>query len=155
MLLNEILTQCPIVTDGAWGTQLQSLGLTGGACPDQWNLLHPDKVEKVPHAYVAAGSQVVLTNTFRANRIALDAYGLADQTAEINRAGVQISLRAAEDRAHVFASMGPSGKMLFSGEVTEDELRAAFIEQADALASAGAAAIVVETMAAIEEAARA
>jgi 5-methyltetrahydrofolate--homocysteine methyltransferase len=52
-----------IVADGAWGTQLQAQGLPIGACPEAWNLRHPDRVEAVGRAYVAAGSQVILTNT--------------------------------------------------------------------------------------------
>ncbi|MBM4091346.1 MAG: methionine synthase [Planctomycetes bacterium] len=84
--------------------------------------------------------------------MALNAYELADKAAEINRRGVEISLRAAGARAHVFASIGPSGKMLMAGEVSEEELRLAFAEQATALAAAGAAAIVIETMAELEEA---
>jgi 5-methyltetrahydrofolate--homocysteine methyltransferase len=53
-----------VVTDGAWGTQLQAQGLPTGGCPDAWNLCHPDRVEAVARAYVEAGSQIVLTNTF-------------------------------------------------------------------------------------------
>jgi methionine synthase I (cobalamin-dependent) len=72
--------------------------------------------------------------------------------AAINRAGVEISREAAGGQARVFASMGPTGKMLMSGEVLADEILGAFTEQADALARAGADALVVETMCDIEEA---
>jgi 5-methyltetrahydrofolate--homocysteine methyltransferase len=152
MTIDKLLASTPVITDGAWGTQLQARGLRGGACPDHWNLSHPEVVEEVPRAYVEAGSQLVLTNTFRANRVALAGYGLADQVVEINHKGVEISLRAARDRAVVFASMGPSGKMLIAGEISSDELAAAFTEQARALAEAGAEGIVIETMAELEEA---
>lgn len=152
MLIDELIAAGPVITDGAWGTQLQSRGLTGGACPDQWNLSHADDVEQVPRAYAEAGSQIVLTNTFRANRVALASYDLEEQVVEINQAGVAISRRAAGDKARVFASIGPSGKMLISGEVTQETLRAAFVEQANAIAAAGADAIVIETMAELEEA---
>jgi methionine synthase I (cobalamin-dependent) len=145
---NELLAAAPVLTDGAWGTELQSRGLGLGECPDTWNLLHPDRVEAVARAYVEAGSQVILTNTFRANRIALGEGDLA----AINRAGVEISKRAAAGRAAVFASIGPSGKLVAAGEVTVDELRAAFAEQARALADAGADALLVETMAEVDEA---
>jgi len=117
-----------------------------GACPDAWNLSHADAVESVAHAYVEAGSQVILTNTFGANRFVLARHDLADRAVEINAAGVEISRRAAGDRARVFASMGPSGAMLMMGEVSEDGLRAGFLEQARAMADAGADGIVVETM---------
>ncbi len=145
-MLEELIAGGPVVTDGAWGTQLQQRGLEVGTCPDAWNLSNPDKVEEVPRAYVEAGSQIVLTNTFGANRIMLGRHGLAERTAEINRAGVEISRRAAGDRAKVFASMGPSGVMLMMGEVGEEELQEAFAEQARALADGGADAIVIETM---------
>lgn len=141
-----------MLTDGAWGTQLQERGLQAGECPDAWNLLYPERVEQVARAYVEAGSQVILTNTFRANRLALERYGLAERTADINRAGVEISRRAAAGKALVFASIGPSGRMLVAGEITEDELVATFREQARALEEAGADAIVVETMADLTEA---
>ncbi len=144
--IEKLISAGPVVTDGAWGTQLQGLGLEVGACPDGWNLSQPDKVEQVARAYVDAGSQVILTNTFGANRFVLSRHSLDDQVAEVNRAGVEISRRAAGDRARVFASMGPSGVMLMMGEVTEDELQEAFAVQARAMAQAGADAIVVETM---------
>lgn len=137
----------PVVTDGAWGTQLQAGGLEIGACPDAWNLTHPDRVEQVARAYVEAGSDIILTNTFGANRFVLARYDLAEKVAEINRLGVEISRRAANGRAKVFASIGPSGVMLMMGEVSPDQLQEAFADQACAMADAGADAIVVETMA--------
>jgi 5-methyltetrahydrofolate--homocysteine methyltransferase len=144
--LEALLSRGPVVTDGAWGTQLQSRGLPVGACPDAWNLSHADAVEAVARAYVEAGSQIILTNTFGANRFILARHDLADRVAEVNAAGVAISRRAAGDRAKVFASMGPSGLMLMMGEASEDDLRAAFLEQAQAMAAAGADGIVIETM---------
>ena len=113
--LKHILTSAPIVCDGGWGTQLHAAGLQSGECPDEWNLSHPELVKNVASQYVQAGSNVILTNTFRANNIALQSYGLADQAAEINRAGVLISLAAAQNMATVFASVGPTGKLLMSG----------------------------------------
>ncbi len=136
----------PVVTDGAWGTQLQQRGLPVGASPDAWNLTQPAKVEEVARSYVEAGSRVILTNTFGANRFILARHNLADKVAEINRAGVDISRRAAAGRAAVFASVGPSGVMLMMGQVSEEALKAAFAEQARAIAAAGADGIVVETM---------
>lgn len=151
-LIAELMTAAPILTDGAWGTQLQALGLSPGGCADEWNLTHPDRVEQVARSYVDAGSRVILTNTFRANRIALAAKGLADRTDAINAAGVEISRRAGAGRSLVFASIGPSGKLLLTGEVREPELRETFAAQARALADAGAHALVIETMADLNEA---
>lgn len=151
-LTQRLLSQGPVITDGAWGTQLQARGLSTGEFPDAWNLTHADKVAEVARAYVEAGSQIILTNTFGANRIRLAEAGLADRVAEINRKGVEISRIAAQGRAMVFASIGPSGKMIMTGETTPEDLRTAFGEQAQALAAGGADALVVETMADVEEA---
>lgn len=148
----ELAAERPVLTDGAWGTQLQARGLQMGACPDAWNLEHPDLVEQVARAYVAAGSRVILTNTFGASSLALARHGLAHKAREINRAGVEISRRAAGGSARVFASMGPTGKMLAMGEVDAQEVRASFLEQAEAMAEAGADAVVVETMTDLDEA---
>lgn len=139
-----------MITDGAWGTELQKLGLTPGEHPDLWNLSHPERVEEVASRYVEAGSDVVLTNTFRSNRIALG--DRAADIAALNARGVEISRKAAAGHARVFASIGPSGKMLIAGEVTEEDLTAAFTEQCHALAGAGADALLVETMTDIDEA---
>jgi methionine synthase I (cobalamin-dependent) len=147
---NQLIAARPVVADGAWGTQLQARGLGIGECPDAWNLTHPDLVGEVARAYVAAGSRVILTNTFRANRIALADTGLASQVVEINRRGVEISRFAPGH--FVFASIGPTGKMLASGEVSPEALAEAFAEQAQALAGAGADALLVETMSDLEEA---
>jgi methionine synthase I (cobalamin-dependent) len=147
-----LCAQAPVITDGAWGTQLHSLGLASGECPDAWNLTHPDQVREVARRYVEAGSRVILTNTFRSNRVALAGYGLAERVAELNRLGVEHSRAGAGDRALVFASIGPSGRMLMSGEVTEAELSAAFREQAEALAAGGPSALLVETMSDLDEA---
>ena len=128
------------------GTQFQQRGLEIGACPDLWNLTQPAKVEEVARAYVEAGSRIILTNTFGCNRFMLQRHGAAQRVAEVNRAGVEISCRAAAGRAQVFTSMGPSGVVLMMGEVREDELLTAFEDQAQALAAGGAAGIVIETM---------
>lgn len=143
----------PVLTDGAWGTQLQARGLTPGEFPDSWNLTHADRVTEVARAYVQAGSRIILTNTFGANRVRLADHGLAEQTVAINRRGVEISRAAiAGSDARVLASIGPTGKMLMTGEVTPEQLAEAFAEQAQALAAAGADGLVIETMADLDEA---
>jgi 5-methyltetrahydrofolate--homocysteine methyltransferase len=149
----KLISAGPVATDGAWGTQLQQRGLPLGACPDTWNLTEPAKVAEVARCYVEAGSRVILTNTFGANRFVLARHGLAERVAEVNRQGVEISLRAAAGHAAVFASVGPSGLMLMTGQVSEDALKAAFSEQAQAIAAAGADGIVIETMSDVAEAA--
>jgi methionine synthase I (cobalamin-dependent) len=151
-LIQQLISHGPVITDGAWGTELQARGLALGDFPDAWNLTNPDRVGEVARAYVEAGSQIILTNTFGANRIRLGEHDGADRLAEINVRGVEISLKAAAGRARVFASIGPTGKLLMSGEVTAEELRAAFAEQAQALAQARPDGLVVETMSDLEEA---
>ena len=150
--LKALLAQGPVVTDGAWGTQLQARGLGLGEFPDRWNLSHPEKVAEVARGYVQAGSQVILTNTFGANRVRLGQEAAADQVSDINQRGVEISLRAAGSVARVFASIGPSGKMLLNGDISPDGLQSAFAEQAQVLARAGAHGLVIETMSDLEEA---
>ncbi|MGO8675080.1 MAG: homocysteine S-methyltransferase family protein [Limisphaerales bacterium] len=152
-LIQQLLARGPVITDGAWGTQLQARGLALGEFPDAWNLSRPDAVAEVARAYVEAGSQIILTNTFGANSIRLGDHAAAGKAPEINRRGVEISRAAAGGRAHVFASIGPTGKLLMNGDVTEDEMRDAFAEQARALAKGGADALVVETMSDLDEAA--
>jgi methionine synthase I (cobalamin-dependent) len=139
-----------LIADGAWGTELQARGLPPGEIPDTWNLVHPERVEAVARAYAEAGSQVILTNTFRANAVAMQACSESELDA-INRAGVALSHRAS-GRALVFASIGPTGKVLMSGDVTAQKVSAAFAAQAASLAGAGADALLVETMSDIEEA---
>jgi methionine synthase I (cobalamin-dependent) len=151
-VIEQLLAHGPVITDGAWGTQLQALGLGLGEFPDSWNLSHPAQVCQVAKAYVDAGSNIILTNTFGANRIRLAEQGLAGQAHQLNQRGVEISFEAAGNRAKVFASIGPSGKMLLNGDVTSEQLRQAFSEQAQALAQSGAHGLVVETMSDIEEA---
>ena len=151
-VIQRLLEHGVVVTDGAWGTELQARGLAIGDCPDGWNLTHPERVMDVARTYVSAGSQIILTNTFGANRIRLAAHFLAERVDEINRRGVAISREAADGRAAVFASIGPGGKLLLNDEVTVEELHAAFEEQSRSLMHAGADALVVETMSDLQEA---
>jgi 5-methyltetrahydrofolate--homocysteine methyltransferase len=151
-LIQQLTANAPVLVDGAWGTEFQKLGVVAGECSDVWNLEHPERVEAVARSYVDAGSRVILTNTFRANRLALANYGLASRVAEINRAGVEISQRAANGKAYVFGLLGPSGKLLLMNEVSEGQLRAAFEEQARALAASGPDGLAIETMSDLAEA---
>ncbi len=151
-VIRELLSSGTVITDGSWGTQLQEKGLGLNECPDSWNLTHPGQVEEIARSYVEAGSKVILTNTFRSNRIALEGFGLDDKVREINTAGVAISKKAAGNKAYIFASIGPSGKLLMTGDVTEEQLYEIFKEQADAIKDAGADGIVIETMSDLAEA---
>lgn len=140
------------IADGAWGTELDKLGLPAGACREEWNVTRPDLVLKVAESYVTAGSRIILTNTFGANRFVLGRHNRAEHVAEFNRAGAAISKQAAGRVAKVFASIGPSGKIVMMGEVTDGELYEAFRLQAVALAEGGADGLFVETMTELVEA---
>jgi len=140
-------TSGTFILDGGWGTQLQLRGLAMGEHPDLWNLSHPDQVRDVAAAYIQAGSDIILTNTFGSNRFLLAKHGAEHQVAELNRAGVRLSKEIAQKQnRRVFASIGPAGVMLISGTVMPDELYAAFLEQAEAIAAEQPDGIVVETM---------
>src|SRR5437762_926999 len=111
-LLQAMSAQGPVLLDGAWATQLQERGLSIGGCADCWNLSRPKDVAIIAERYMEAGAQILLTNTFGANRISLERHGMASSAREINRAGAAISLEAASQRAAVFGSIGPSGRLL-------------------------------------------
>ncbi len=149
----------PAIADGAWGTELQKLGLPVGDCPDEWNLTRPDAVRGVAESYLRAGSQIILTNTFGANPFQLSRHGLEKRLVEINQAGARISVETAalvrretgRDDIVVLGDIGPSGKLLLMGDVTEKELLAGFSDQAKALVHAGVQGLIVETMSDVEE----
>ena len=142
-----------LLSDGALGTMLQAKGLQPGECPELWNLSHRQDVKDIGTAYILAGSNIITTNSFGGNRIKLAQYGLAERTAELNRIAAEIYREAAGPDNYVAGSIGPTGKMLLMGDVTEDELFDAFSEQASALEKGGADIIIIETMSAADEAA--
>ncbi|HCE43809.1 MAG TPA: methionine synthase [Lentisphaeria bacterium] len=142
-----------LVSDGAWGTFLQKKGLKPGECPELWCVDRPDDVYDVAKNYIDAGADMVESDSFGGTCFKLEHYHLADRTSEINVASAKISRKAAGDNKWVIASIGPTGKMLVMGDVTEDDLYKAFKEQAVALEKGGADAICIETMSAIDEAA--
>ena len=152
-LSRENFRQLPLsATDGAWGTELIKIGGSSTELKDLWNISAPDKVLQVARAYVEAGADIILTNTFSSNRIVLERHRAAGRSAELSRAGAAISRQAAGDKALVFASIGPTGKLISMEELDVAEAESAFAEQAIALAEGGADAIVIETMADLEEA---
>ena len=144
-----------LVSDGAWGTFLFKKGLNVGECPDEWSLSHFDVVKSIAQSYIDAGSDMVQTNSFGANRFKLQYFGLEDKLSEINESAARASREAAGDERYVIASIGPTGKMLLMGDVTEDEFYDCFREQAIALEKGGADAICIETMADVDEAVQA
>lgn len=141
-----------VVGDGAMGTELQRAGLAIGECGDRWNLEHPDRLRAIHEAYVAAGSEAIISNSFGANRWVLGRYGLAGQVEEINRAAAAIARAAAGQAVAVLGDIGPCGGFLRPlGDVDPAELLEEFTKQARALLAGGADGIIVETMTASEE----
>jgi len=153
--LLEAMKQRPLLGDGAMGTQLMMAGLESGACGEEWNLTHPEFVLGIQRRYAEAGSDVILTNTFGGSRIMLNRHGNADNVAAINKAAVDIVREAftgAGRDGYVVGDIGPFGGLMEPyGEFTEQQVREAFEEQANALVDAGADAIIIETQTGLEE----
>jgi 5-methyltetrahydrofolate--homocysteine methyltransferase len=138
-----------VIADGAMGTMLQAEGLPVGECPELWNIAHPERVAGIHRAYIAAGAQIVLTNTFGGSRPKLARYGLASRVGEMNRAAVEVARSAGS--VLVAASVGPTGHILEPyGEASPSEVEEAFAEQMVALADADV--LWIETMTDLREA---
>lgn len=140
-----------LLADGAWGTEFFKRGLMQGSPPDEWNLTHPEIVRDITREYLDAGAAIILTNTFGANRFRLEAHGLAGQAREINTRGAELAREVVGQSAIVAGDIGPSGRIMALGEVTAEDLAAAFTEQARALRDGGVDWIVVESMADADE----
>ncbi len=153
--LLDAIKERPLLGDGAMGTQLMIAGLEQGACGEEWNLTHPDKVLGIQRRYAEAGSDCILTNTFGGSRIMLNRHGNADNVTAINAAGVRIARQAFEAvgrEGYVIGDIGPFGGLMEPyGDFTEQQVRDAFTEQAKALVDAGADAVIIETQTSLEE----
>ena len=152
-LLDRIRNGDVLLADGAMGTLLLGAGLKPGGCPESLNLDRPELLEKIAHNYFNAGAEILQTNTFGASPLKLAAYGLAEQTEEINLGAVQAVRRAIGGRAYVCACCGPSGKLLKPYGDTEPEVLArSFERQLRSLVEAGIDAVNFETMIDLSEA---
>jgi methionine synthase I (cobalamin-dependent)/5,10-methylenetetrahydrofolate reductase len=141
-----------IVFDGAMGTMLYNKGIFINQCYDELNLRAPDLVRDVHKAYKKAGAEVLETNSFGANRIKLEQYGLSSQVAEINRAAAKIAREVAEDELLVAGAVGPLGVRIEPlGPTSLDEARAAFREQLQALKDGGCDIFILETFSDLHE----
>jgi len=140
------------VLDGAMGTQLIARGVEAGRCNDWLNVELPDLVRDVHQAYLDAGSDVILTNTFGANRYALGRHGCADKALEINRAGAQVARKAAGEDHYVLGDIGPTGDFLEPlGTLKPEQVHAAFMEQVKGLREGDVDGFIIETMTALDE----
>src|SRR3989339_585417 len=147
----DLLQDRTFLSDGGFGTELFKRGLGVGDSTARWNDIEPAKVQEVHAAYADAGSDIVLANTFGANRIVLKGYGLELEAEKLNRLGVQNARKAVNGRALVFGDMGPTGKMIAMGDIDPEEAYKAFLEQAAAFKAAGADGVCVETMGDVDE----
>jgi homocysteine S-methyltransferase len=148
--LRSLLADRPLVTDGGMGTALIAGGADPRSCIEALNLEDPGRVERVHEEFVDGGADVILTNTFGANRYRLAAHGYPAHVEVFNRAGVEIARRLGP--SVVAGSIGPLGVRLAPyGRVREDDARAAYAEQATALAQAGVDLLVIETQTDLRE----
>ncbi len=150
--LAEAIAAGPLLLDGAMGSLLYERGVLHTRSYDELNLAQPELIRRVHADYVAAGAELIETNTFGSNRISLARHGLADQAAAINRAAVDLARSAAGDRAYVAGAVGPTGVRFGIASASERRLaRFALAEQIDTLVLAGADAIMLETFGSILE----
>jgi 5-methyltetrahydrofolate--homocysteine methyltransferase len=142
-----------LILDGATGTELQKLGLPAGMAPELWNLQNPEAVKKNYQAYIDAGADIILTNSFGGTRARLALEDAADQVHDINVAAARLAREVAGDSVLVLGSMGPSGVLMTPmGELTFERAIELFAEQAAALAEGGVDGIHIETMSDLQEA---
>jgi methionine synthase I (cobalamin-dependent)/5,10-methylenetetrahydrofolate reductase len=151
----ERLRQGPILCDGAMGTRLYEKGVSYERCFEQLNLTDPELIKTVHLEYIAAGAEIIETNTFGANRYRLAEHGLEDKVRQVNRAGAKIAREASElsdVRVFLAGDIGPLGSPLAPlGNIQSSEARDAFLEQTEALLQAGVDLFIVETMSDLEE----
>ena len=155
MLQSLLAEGRPLLADGATGTNLFAMGLTSGDAPELWNETHPDRIRSLHQAFVDAGADIILTNSFGGNRRRLALHGLEARVRELNRMAAE-NARAVADKAGrrvvVAGSVGPTGDILAPlGPLSEDEAVEIFVEQIEGLRDGGADVVWIETMSAAEE----
>ena len=160
MVENQFLTllgaaENPLVFDGAMGTMLHTRGESFEGCFDELNLSAPALVAEVHRAYIEAGAQVIMTNTFGGNRYKLATHGLEDQLKEINCAGVNLARKvidASFKEVLIAGDIGPLGVRLAPfGRVQPEQARAAFAEQIEVLVECGVDLLIIETISDLHE----
>lgn len=156
-LLDRLAAGEILISDGAMGTFLQAMGLKPGECPESWCVSHPDEVKSIADAYIAAGADIVETDSFGGSCFKLKEFGLVEKVSEYNKASATIAKAAMDGHGYVAASVGPTGQIVEDegGNVSEEQLYEAFKEQVIALAEGGADALCIETMSSVTEAVQA
>ena len=144
-----------VITDGAMGTVLFSAGLEQGDPPELWNLKYPERVAAVHQAYIDAGSQIILTNTFGGSRLRLALHNAQSQVSDANRAAAELLRKVADQNGKqilVAGDIGPTGEVMAPyGELAFEDAKDAFREQAAALITGGVDLVWIETMSDLEE----
>ncbi|HOT92247.1 MAG TPA: homocysteine S-methyltransferase family protein [Anaerolineae bacterium] len=148
-----LLNQKPVlVADGATGTMLQKAGLKPGAAPERWNLENAAAVRALYKAYIDAGADMILTNTFGGTPVRLERDGLREQVHAVNLAAARLAREVAGEQTLVIGDIGPTGQMLEPlGPLARSEAVAGFAAQAAALVEGGVDAILIETMSDLNE----
>lgn len=151
-LIEKLKNKEILICDGAMGTSLHAAGLEPGDLPESWNISNPGAVKKIHDSFIAAGSDMIATNTFGANPIKLKKAGLENKLEELNKKAVEIAKSAAGKNIYVLGEIGPTGEFLQPvGNCSEQEFREAFSKQAKILANSGVDAFIIETISALDE----
>src|SRR4051812_33710013 len=141
-----------LLADGATGTNYFRMGLDAGEAPELWNVDHPERVQELHRAFVDAGADIILTNTFGGNRHRLKLHRAEDRVFELNVRAAELAREVADAASRpvvVAGSVGPTGELFAPlGALTAVEAVEAFTEQIAALAAGGADVAWIETMSA-------
>ena len=156
--IKKQLDKRPLLIDGAMGTMLQKYGLNSGECSEEWNISHPQVVKNIHQEYIKAGADIILTNTFGANRIKLSNFGRENDTLKLNESAVNIAKdainkeRSLKKRIFIAGSVGPTGKILEPyGDLKVSEVYKNYKEQTMILEKTGVDLIILETFYDLEE----
>ncbi|KPL01944.1 MAG: hypothetical protein AMJ90_07190 [candidate division Zixibacteria bacterium SM23_73_2] len=152
-LLKRIKDGEILVADGAAGTLLVEYGLKSGEPPESFNLTRTDVLEKIAGLYLDSGADIIQANTFGASSLRLSMHSLEDKTEMINRNAVRAARKVVKDRAYIYGSCGPTGKILKPyGDTEPDQVYESFLNQLEILVDEGVDVIFVETMTDLTEA---
>ncbi len=145
---NELISQGPLILDGATGSNMMAAGMPKGVCTEQWILEHPDLLTALQKEYIEAGSRILYAPTFSANRISLADHGLENQMEDMIPRLVALSKACVKEDCYVAGDLSTTGKMNLSYETIYDNCR----EQIECLCKAGVDLLVAETILTMDEA---
>ncbi len=153
-ILDRIAEGEILVSDGAMGTFLHEKGLGQRECPESWCVTHPEVIKEIARTYIAAGADMVETNSFGGTSLRLQPHGMAERSREFNLAAARLAREAANGTGYVLGSVGPTAQLIRQegGKATPEQFYDSFKEQVMALAEGGADAICIETMSSLVEA---